>query len=121
MKKLQKTNKSNNLHFSLKDYINNSILNNEEIIIDLIVDNNSYFFTNKRIITFNEKYSSLDFNEIQSYFYDKISRVKYSNHLVNLDKYGLLEFNFSDSNKKLILNFPENIIYNITNIIDTLY
>lgn len=121
MTKFKELTKDYSLHFSLKEYIVNYILNNEKIITDLNINNNSYFFTNKRVITFQGEFSPIKSNGIKSYFYDKISSIKYNNHLVNLDKYGLLEFNFLDSDKKLILDFPENIIFHISNIIEQEY
>lgn len=122
MIKSEKTDK--NEHFfqiSLKDYINTILLDNEKLIKDINVNTSIYIFTTKRIIMFKEECFCTDSNKIHSYFYNKISSVKYDSHFVNSKKNSVLELSFSDSDENLILDFPESFLFDITSIIDSSY
>lgn len=111
-------NLKNKIPFSIKNCIINYLINNESIIDSVIFNRYIFFYTNKRIIIFKDDDLDLNYNKIESYSYNDISAVKYSSHLVNLNKYAVLEISFVNSNKKLILDFPENIIFDICNSID---
>lgn len=109
----------NKLHCSLKNYSFDYILNNETMITDLRINNHSYFYTNKRIIVFQGESIFLNSNKVESFFYDDISSVKYGSYLLDSNKYATLDFNFIIPNKKLILDFPEDLLFDISNKIDS--
>lgn len=109
--------KSLEIHIALQDKVKEYLLDGETVVTEGRLGYNSYFATNKRIITIqalNKKNRGI---QVDSHYYSNMSGIKYSEGIMKKLNYDIITIDLKGTIQKVMIQLPSEVTKEMYKII----